>query len=625
MRFILIFSFLLAVQFTFGQSDSLIYRDGKAYKAHLVQPKETLFGISRVYSLQVSQILEANPGLTAEDLKPEMQLLIPIFSGEPKEEPVAIHEKNTQFKRRKVLKQETLFGIARQYNLGVQDLLNANPIVEQEGLKEGVELIIPVKQEPKPKQEKHKVAEVLENDVNENGNEMPAFNNDDFFYHVVERGETLYSISREYNVKVDSIIALNPSAEQVLSLGERLKIKRSWSKLQTSDVSNELTEEEIRQETNSKIDSLKNEIKNMLSAPLKAASVKVVEKAAFNVGLFLPVNLKEEEFGRTKEISLSFYQGFKLAIDSLVKEKNLLCDLYLFDSEQYDTLTNDLGFNNLDLMVGPFFKDRFKVFQQFSRNNNIPIVAPVAHERNILTNQKNTFTAIPNQMYLSSALGDFVARKHTNDNIVIFDSENIRDLDAKMTALKTLNNSLQKLGADTVAFSIFKKDRKSLEDKLRKDKFNAVVIPSNESAYVSFLLNTLMQLKGYKVKVYGLESWIRMDNLDADFKNDLKVTLACGVHYDFPERRFNSFYQSSRAKYGYDLDEFGMLGFDVGFYFGSLYLQYGKEFFKHINNSPYLNEVYLRLKPSQLGEGNGFENKSAFMLQFSDFELIQVN
>lgn len=44
-------------------------------------------------------------------------------------------------------------------------------------------------------------------------------------YHVVEKGETLYSISRRYNITVDLLKRLNGLRNNIISIGQKLKIK----------------------------------------------------------------------------------------------------------------------------------------------------------------------------------------------------------------------------------------------------------------------------------------------------------------------------------------------------------------------------------------------------------------
>ena len=49
------------------------------------------------------------------------------------------------------------------------------------------------------------------------------------FIHTVSKGQTLYSISRMYDVTVDDIIALNPDCAQKLAIGYKLKIAQKKS------------------------------------------------------------------------------------------------------------------------------------------------------------------------------------------------------------------------------------------------------------------------------------------------------------------------------------------------------------------------------------------------------------
>src|SRR5215468_9750867 len=47
---------------------------------------------------------------------------------------------------------------------------------------------------------------------------------DNYFLHTVERGQTVYSIAAMYNVSVDDVYRLNPESRQKIRIGEKLKI-----------------------------------------------------------------------------------------------------------------------------------------------------------------------------------------------------------------------------------------------------------------------------------------------------------------------------------------------------------------------------------------------------------------
>ena len=56
---------------------------------------------------------------------------------------------------------------------------------------------------------------------------LPAYSqNDKYFIHTVSKGQTLYSISRMYDVTVNDIVALNPECAEKLAIGYKLKIKQ---------------------------------------------------------------------------------------------------------------------------------------------------------------------------------------------------------------------------------------------------------------------------------------------------------------------------------------------------------------------------------------------------------------
>ena len=58
-------------------------------------------------------------------------------------------------------------------------------------------------------------------------NNQSAFNNvqdGDIFYHTVERGQTVYSIAKMYDVKVEDIHKLNPGSNEAIKAGGKLKI-----------------------------------------------------------------------------------------------------------------------------------------------------------------------------------------------------------------------------------------------------------------------------------------------------------------------------------------------------------------------------------------------------------------
>lgn len=101
---------------------------------------------------------------------------------------------------------ETLYGIARMYQTGIDTLMALN-FLTQTSVNLGQNLKVPSISNPDYNQQ------------NDKPSSSPAV------YHTVEQGETLYAISRKYNVSVDSIKLLNNMTDNSLNIGARIRVK----------------------------------------------------------------------------------------------------------------------------------------------------------------------------------------------------------------------------------------------------------------------------------------------------------------------------------------------------------------------------------------------------------------
>lgn len=112
---------------------------------------------------------------------------------------------------------ETLFGIANKYNLSVTELVKFNPETEA-GLKVGAILKVPY---TKP-----------------SANTATAAAGK---LHTVEPKETLYSISRLYNISVDELKQWNNIQGNAISTGDRLRINKPVAAATTATASTQAT------------------------------------------------------------------------------------------------------------------------------------------------------------------------------------------------------------------------------------------------------------------------------------------------------------------------------------------------------------------------------------------------
>jgi LysM repeat protein len=110
--------------------------NGKRFIIHSIDEKETLYAISRRYGVPITSILEANP--TADGGLAVGQLLkVPYVPQAPKSKPVQTTSGDI---KHKVTAGETLFSLSRQYEVTVDDIKSWNNLRDN-SLSLGQELI----------------------------------------------------------------------------------------------------------------------------------------------------------------------------------------------------------------------------------------------------------------------------------------------------------------------------------------------------------------------------------------------------------------------------------------------------------------------------------------------------
>ena len=113
-----------------------------------------------------------------------------------------------------VKKGETVYSLSRAYGISTQDLLRENPAAG-EGLKEGQSIRIP-----------ERLVDTAQSSVAPETPRQPV-NENLYIYHKLQAGETVYRLSKIYNVSESDIVKSNPGIDiSKLPLGHEIAIPR---------------------------------------------------------------------------------------------------------------------------------------------------------------------------------------------------------------------------------------------------------------------------------------------------------------------------------------------------------------------------------------------------------------
>ncbi len=179
--------------------------NGKVFVLHKVGERETLYGISKRYGTTVDIILQYNP--TADGGLEIGQILKVPYTPRPKSTTTAgggfIHE---------VTSKETMFSIAKAYNVSIDELKQWNNLSSNE-LSIGQELVI-----------KKRNTITSSNTLTITSTPIPSNQKGT---HTVAAKETLFSITQKYNITIQQLREWNHLESNELSIGQVLIVAQS--------------------------------------------------------------------------------------------------------------------------------------------------------------------------------------------------------------------------------------------------------------------------------------------------------------------------------------------------------------------------------------------------------------
>lgn len=209
-----------------AQNDSSNEQTVQETKTEETKPKET----HKPQPVKAESVKESNDAVTVNSS---------ATSSQPKKQEVkkiVITETQTDINH-KVIAKETLYSLSRDFNVSVDEIKAANPELANKGLQIGQIVKIPKGKTVNVQESTSEGASVTSNDkpVVEKPVSIPSTeskNNNstavtETITHKVEPKETLYSLSRKYNVPVEEIKSQNEALlKKGLQIGQILTIKK---------------------------------------------------------------------------------------------------------------------------------------------------------------------------------------------------------------------------------------------------------------------------------------------------------------------------------------------------------------------------------------------------------------
>jgi len=497
--------------------------------------------------------------------------------------------------------------------------------------------------------------------------EPTFFNQDDqFFLHTIERGQTVYSISVMYGVSVDEIYRLNPESKQVIRAGDVLKIPQESSSYLYHTIQPQETLYGLSQKYHMKgediiaanqglsvetftIGKIIRIPTNRVTSPIKGGNEAINSSRTnallsmtypaktvntINVALLLPFGTKDNAIipNDPKNRMIEYLSGFLLALEDLKKEK-ITVKLFVrdigSDVKEIPAILKMNEMQDIHLLIGGLTDEQIKLLSRFAKEKNIPYVIPVTSKSDEPFNNANVYQINAPQSLLYPKASLAFINKYGKDNIIIVSDEAGASNQKEFIDLLKQDMQDRNISFSTLAMGAnFFNDVKAL---LNNNQRN-VIVPSDDSSET--LSRLTPQLKSVienqpdiSLSLFGYRAWQAYSEKYSDDFFRLNTTFYTNFYSDPTSEDVKTFYTTFYKWYSRVLEnnfpKYGMYGYDTGKYFIRLIHKYGSQFDSNVNDLKY-NGVQTDFHFERVNNWGGFINTNMYLINYnSDYSITK--
>lgn len=544
---------LIYIQAQVEVSTEKVVIDGKKFYLHNVTQGQTLFSICKAYQISETDIFTNNPDVQNGILKIGQVLKIPVIQELSNDGSHIIYV---------VKPGDTLYSLCKKYGITEQEFFIINPdIKKNKPLKIDQEIKFPFKI----------IDDKILDEIKDTAN---------YYYHLIEKGETVYGLTREYNVSKDELILLNPDFDGVqLLVGNVLKIPKKTNALH-------FTEQHV-------LDSIANvNYNDSIKATISVcdSSRWFTHGKSFEIAILLPfekdsnmrnlynqssANREQRLYPLTEKI-ISFYSGSLVAFEKF-SSMNISIKVHTYDIGKDNTALASLIENdklvNADLIIGPAFRSQIDYVNVNLKNDKVLYLLPFVDDADVLEKFERNVTLKPSSAMVIDAVAEFASKDPKNNYLIIQGTKP----DQIQIAAKYQEAISAKLGtSQNVRIIQFNgKDLVSVKSMISKDVENVFIMPFNTETSCTNIFLDLFPLKDYEITLIGDKSVIEYETIDPSYFLKVKFSYFSTVSVNYKDANTASFVSKYREAFLFEPDDNAFLAYDAISFFVQNLVKYG--------------------------------------------------
>ena len=348
-------------------------------------------------------------------------------------------------------------------------------------------------------------------------------------------------------------------------------------------------------------------------------------KDKYSVSVIMPfmASTLEPTPGRKRnQIVLDFYEGMKLAADTLNKN-GMGFSLRAYDTERDNAkIRNLLGteeLKNTDLIIGPFFPEESKPILDFSLANRINVFNPFVNNNDITANNPFSYLFQPANETLGRKSGEFLAAYATKKNCLVIAGTSRRD----SIVANAFSQAASEKGLKIVGTKIFPKEnvrdilamlatgtefdefKNPKEFTLKKDSLGSIFVASDDPLLYAKVISGV-ETRVDKIVVLGSEAWLEHTVVDFEKYQTLPIVLAAPNFISTKDPELLAFTKKYIRTHGKVPSTHAKMGYELMMFAGSQMRQHGVYFQEALNRVNYVPGVLYQGFNYQFSRNNQF-------------------
>ena len=471
---------------------------------------------------------------------------------------------------------QTLYSIAKAYEVSVDEIYALNPTLKETGLKKNSIIIIPSKEvvakEAAAKAESAKTeAKTAEELAIQEGNART---------HVVKWYEDLNVIADKYGVSAEAIMKANNLTGKKLGKRQVLVIPESDKAATGQENTDEITDNSSGEDGTDKVPSDSTAVEPV---PEHIDTV-YVPKNEVTATLILPMKASTDNVSRN---NMDFYSGVLLAIKDLA-ESGISTELNVYDSsdEEHPIAREDL--DGSDIIIGPVSSADIGRLLQSDVNPKM-VISPLDPRAESHAYVHENFIQIPTpQSVLYKDLIDWIGEDTMpGDTLLIITEKGAR----KTETIDQMTQLADSSGLAFLPFSYSILEGRDITEPLTglmtATGTNRVLIASDSEAFVNDVIRNLNIMVYNKLNgaVYAPARVRNFETIEVENLHNTGLHVSLGYLIDYDSQQVKNFLLKYRALYNTEPTQYAFQGYDIATYFINMCSLYGDRWLEKIESN----------------------------------------